>query len=319
MHRPVQAQAGGISSGGGFGSIEFDGVIVKLGPTGTFVYSTYFDLFVLIANPTDTAADVRATYLLPDGTTVEKPYTVQSRSRFNIWADLEDARLANTAVSTTIRSSNERCGGLGDGEAGGSSNTQTYILIANTSPTAGGTRDPALVRISPTGPAGVARGRQAGRRLDELDVSDERIPDDERGEPAEVSVVRPELANPVGETQRGNARVVHQRARNPSGRQGLSEHVPVRLVLREWHQRRRLQPGADLIEGHGERCRGPVDARMRDDRQKLVKAGPWDGPRGSPLGKTGHRLERCGVPSGILAMGVNEDVRVDGNHEPRSR
>ena len=30
----------------------------------------YFDLFVLMANPTDTAATVDATYLLPDGTTV---------------------------------------------------------------------------------------------------------------------------------------------------------------------------------------------------------------------------------------------------------
>ena len=36
----------------------------------------YFDLFVLVANPGTTAAEVEATYLLPDGTTVVKPYTV---------------------------------------------------------------------------------------------------------------------------------------------------------------------------------------------------------------------------------------------------
>ena len=42
----------------------------------------------------------------PTGTVVTKPYTVAANSRFNIWVDGEDARLANTAVSTTIRSTN---------------------------------------------------------------------------------------------------------------------------------------------------------------------------------------------------------------------
>ena len=67
---------------------------------------SYFDLFVLIANPGTSDAQVEATYLLPDGTTVVKRHTVGATSRFNIWVDLEDARLADTAVSTTIRSTN---------------------------------------------------------------------------------------------------------------------------------------------------------------------------------------------------------------------
>ena len=71
------------------------------GATGSF-----FDLFVLIANPSSTAAEVEATYLLPDGTTIVKPYTVPANSRFNIWVDYEDARLADTAVSTTVRAAN---------------------------------------------------------------------------------------------------------------------------------------------------------------------------------------------------------------------
>jgi hypothetical protein len=67
----------------------------------------YFDLFVLIANPENETADIEASFLLPDGTTVTKRYQVAGNSRFNIWVDQEDPLLANTAVSTTIRSLNE--------------------------------------------------------------------------------------------------------------------------------------------------------------------------------------------------------------------
>lgn len=124
----------------------------------------YFDLFVLIANPGSSAAEVEATYLLPDGSSVTKAYSVAPASRFNIWVDGEDARLADTAVSTTIRSTNgvpvivERAlwwpGGyaewyeshnspgatstgtkwaLAEGEVGGSRGVDTYVLLANTS------------------------------------------------------------------------------------------------------------------------------------------------------------------------------------------
>jgi hypothetical protein len=135
------------------------------GATGDF-----FDLFVLVANPTPTAAAVEARYLLPDGREVVKAYTVAGHSRFNIWVDLEDPALAATAVSTTLTSLNgvpviaERtmwwpaapgAGGwteahnapgttrtatqwaLADGEVGGPQHRATYYLLANTSATAG--------------------------------------------------------------------------------------------------------------------------------------------------------------------------------------
>jgi hypothetical protein len=129
------------------------------GATGPF-----FDLFVLIANPGDTGASIEATYLLPNGTTVVKPYTVPATSRFTIWVDYEDPQLADTAVSTTIRSINdvpiivERAmwwpdgawveahnsagatatgtkWALAEGEVDTSRNLETYILVANTSAT----------------------------------------------------------------------------------------------------------------------------------------------------------------------------------------
>jgi hypothetical protein len=126
----------------------------------------YFDLFVLVANPDTRVAQVRATFLLPDGRTIAKDYTIQPTSRFNIWVDQEDPALADTAVSTTVESTNgvpiivERAmwwpgptadhwfeahnsagttqtaarWALAGGESGGARGVMTYILIANTSP-----------------------------------------------------------------------------------------------------------------------------------------------------------------------------------------
>ena len=129
-----------------------------------------FDLFVLIANPGDVAAHVRATYLLPSGQTLAKDYSIAPQSRFNIWVDLEDPALADTAVSTTIESVDrvpiivERAMWWGDGggwyeahnspgatatgsswgfaagEVGGPRDVVTYILVANTSRDAGQVR-----------------------------------------------------------------------------------------------------------------------------------------------------------------------------------
>ena len=134
----------------------------------------YFDTFVLLANPNPTPATVRATFLLPDGTTLTKDYTVHGTSRFNIWVDEETfphlglgKALANTAVSTTLVSLNgvpfiaERAmwwpgptsaswleaqnspgatatdtnWAFAGGEVGGPAATETYILLANTSAT----------------------------------------------------------------------------------------------------------------------------------------------------------------------------------------
>lgn len=136
------------------------------GATGPF-----FDLFILLANPQNTPAQVEATYLLPDGTTITKPYLVLPNSRMTVWVDQEDAALSDTAVSTVIHSTNgvplvvERAmwwpgdagqwqeahnsagatetgtlWALAEGETGSLSNQETYILIANTSAFAGSAR-----------------------------------------------------------------------------------------------------------------------------------------------------------------------------------
>jgi hypothetical protein len=67
---------------------------------------SYFDLFVLIANPNVTAAEITARFLLPDGSVITREYSVEGKSRFNIWVDAEGGPLADTAVSTTITVTN---------------------------------------------------------------------------------------------------------------------------------------------------------------------------------------------------------------------
>ncbi|HEY8550937.1 MAG TPA: hypothetical protein VIL35_13345 [Vicinamibacterales bacterium] len=133
---------------------------------------SFFDLFVLIANPDPaSAASVRATYLLPDGSTLEKDYTVPPASRHTIYVNGEringSTGLTNTAVSIILTSTNhvpivvERAmwwpGGsngpwyeghnspgatatgtawaVADGEVGGPAGVATFLLIANTGST----------------------------------------------------------------------------------------------------------------------------------------------------------------------------------------
>ncbi len=163
VERAMYLNSGGLTFGSGH---ESAGVTAPAtawflaeGATGS-----YFDLFVLLANPNGVDALVRADYLLPTGTVVSKTYTVAANSRLSIAVDQEDSRLADTAVSTTLTSTNgvtflaERAmwwpspvtswheahnspgatatgtqWAVAEGEVGGTTNLQTYILVANTS------------------------------------------------------------------------------------------------------------------------------------------------------------------------------------------
>jgi hypothetical protein len=136
------------------------------GATGSF-----FNTFILIANPSADAATVEMQYLLDGGGVITVPHNVAARSRLTINAALEDPALASANMSTIITSTNnvpvvvERAmwwpagpagwheahnspgeittgtrWGLAEGESGGPRGTQTYILIANASGFAGDAR-----------------------------------------------------------------------------------------------------------------------------------------------------------------------------------
>jgi hypothetical protein len=140
-----------------------EGATVRaFGSTGSF-----FNMYILIANPTPAAASVTTTYLLPDGTTVVRTFPVAGNSRQTVFVNGVDARLADTAVSTVVTATGpvivERAmwwpgptwatwyeahnsmgttetgtmWALAEGESGGGRQAETYILIANTSAVAG--------------------------------------------------------------------------------------------------------------------------------------------------------------------------------------
>ena len=131
-------------------------------------------MFVLIANPTNTNAQVKVTYLTIDGTTYSRTFDAPATSRSGIWVDEETFAgvagkpLADAAVSTTVESINnvplvvERAmwwpgdsntwheahnsagatatgikWAVASGEVGGTRAYETYLLIANTSAFAG--------------------------------------------------------------------------------------------------------------------------------------------------------------------------------------
>jgi hypothetical protein len=130
------------------------------GATGIF-----FDMYYLIANPNPQPTRVRVTYLRPSGAPIVKQYNVAAQSRLTISVDFEDPLLADTPVSAVLESLDavgivvERSmwwpgqgqwqeGHLSAGStttsrrwavAGGVSGpgAETYVLIANTSNSAG--------------------------------------------------------------------------------------------------------------------------------------------------------------------------------------
>ena len=170
-NRPDQPFAAGHASAG-VTSPALEWFLAE-GATGSF-----FDLFILVANPNPTPAEITAEYLLPGGGVLTKSYTVPANARFTIWVDDEQLPsgsgqkpLANVAVSTTIRSTNQtpvivertmwwpgpettsafwyeahnspgatttaRRWALAEGEVGGANQAETYVLIANPSASSG--------------------------------------------------------------------------------------------------------------------------------------------------------------------------------------
>ena len=161
------------------------------GATGPF-----FQAFLAMLNPGTTAATATVTYHLADGSTVSKPYTVPAEGRRTVWFNGEAATdpalaaLANGPVWFTVDSTQPILGeramwwatwpwyeghaapgstttgvswAVPEGRNGGPTFEQTYVLIGNTSSTAG------QVRVTLIPDTGAASTREmpiaAGQRL----------------------------------------------------------------------------------------------------------------------------------------------------------
>ena len=162
MYRNLPNQPFGLGHGAMGVTAAATSWFLAEGATGSF-----FDLYVLVANPNGTDAAVQARYARPDGSVVTQSYTVRANSRFSVYVDSIPG-LSDTSVATTVSSTNgvpivaERAmywpGGFFDyyeghasagstatalqwvmagGESGGVTQAQTFVLIANTENRAG--------------------------------------------------------------------------------------------------------------------------------------------------------------------------------------
>jgi hypothetical protein len=203
----------------------------------------YFDQFILIANPTAMDAQVTLTYLLDGGQTYSRTLVAPANARSGVWVDVEEFPgipgypLADVAVSTTVESTNgvplvvERAmwwPGNGDswheahnsagatatgtrwavaeGEVGGPRQLETYLLIANTSASAGsaavtlhfedGTTATRTYALAPQSRTNVAVGPDFGAPVDgkRFGAVVESIGED----PAQIVVERAMYSNAAG-------------------------------------------------------------------------------------------------------------------------
>jgi hypothetical protein len=128
------------------------------GATGTF-----FETFVLVANPSSMPADVTFTFLTEGGAPITRTKRVPANGRLTVNIELEDPALANAAVATRVTSTAPvvversqywpftpdqwyeahnsfgqtaigRHWGLSEGRVGGPEAYQTYILLVNPDP-----------------------------------------------------------------------------------------------------------------------------------------------------------------------------------------
>jgi hypothetical protein len=171
--RPIIAERAQYFGSGWTGGHESAGVRAPAtrwfhaeGATGS-----YFDTFILVANPNPIPAAVEFQYLLASGDMVTRSRVMAPHSRLTVNIAADDPRLRDAAVSTVVtadipvisersmywpghalgwREAHNSFGvtatgtrwGLAEGRVGGSRRFETFILLANPSPTT------ALVRVT---------------------------------------------------------------------------------------------------------------------------------------------------------------------------
>jgi len=146
-------------------------------------------------------------------------------------------------------------------------------------------------------------------------LREQRIEAAEGGEGGEVAVGSPEFADTVVEAKGGDAGVVNFGTANFSGEGELAQFFEISRSLTQEAERGACLPSRERIQGNREGSGRLVDFRMSRDGQELMKTGPGDGPWFFGIGQSGDFLVRAFMPRGVFAVGVDQDVGVDRDHE----
>ena len=139
----------------------------------------------------------------------------------------------------------------------------------------------------------------------------------ELGKSTEVSIRRPQTVDAVMHTKGGYPGIVYLRSCNARRFHYLGKTFPVSIRLRQQHQAGRFELCGYLVE----RCRRRgwlrEDPGVGNDGEKLVNAWPRDSPSSTFFGKGEHLGFGDSVPRRVASMSVNENIGVDGDHDPR--
>ena len=111
-----------------------------------------------------------------------------------------------------------------------------------------------------------------------------------------------------------NAGIMYHRPLRFGRQHDIRKALKIVGTLTQKTERRRCPPTCDCIKGDGHRGWRRVDSRMRRYRQELMDARPRDSPRHPTFGKPCQGGVCHLMPRRILAMGIDKDVRVNGNH-----
>lgn len=148
------------------------------------------------------------------------------------------------------------------------------------------------------------------------DLPQQRVLDRWPRKATEVPVRGPELTDSVIQAQGRDPGVMDPGPAHSGGDQHVREMMLVPRPLLQEHEGRGLEPCCDLVQGGCHLAWGIVDPGMGHHRQELVDARPGDGPGVASFREASHRIRRPGVPFGIPAVGVDQEVGIHGDHAP---
>lgn len=141
-----------------------------------------------------------------------------------------------------------------------------------------------------------------------------RIYDAQAFKSAEIAIAGDEFRDAMLQAQDGNMSIVDQVAGGICLANHFTEQGSVALCFGEEQERRRSQQTAQISERDFQRNGRMKNARVSNDSEELVNAGPRDGPRSRSLGEVLDQRESRGVVRVRLHFGEYQDVRIDGLH-----
>lgn len=141
------------------------------------------------------------------------------------------------------------------------------------------------------------------------------IPDPEFGEKTEITVSAQQSLHTVGKAERRDAGVVNDRATHPRAPHEALERAQEILCLTQENDAWRCSPRVYLSPRFIRRAGCvPPDSGVGDHAEEFAHTRPRYRPSNRALAQGSHHGQRNFVLPRLTPMGIDEHIRVDGNH-----